>query len=162
MIGLIIGVISDTHLPVRAKKLPDDLIYRLKDCDLILHAGDFQDMTALMQIRDLGELKAVHGNMDTRELKKELPKKDVIEIGGYKIGITHGSGPPLGLEGRVKSKFEDVDVIVYGHSHKPKNEVIDGILFFNPGSPTDRVFAPFNSFGILKVEDEVKGDIIKL
>jgi len=159
---LIIGVISDTHLPVRAKKLPDDLIDHLKDVDLILHAGDFQDMDALTQIRDIGELRAVHGNIDTRELKKELPEKDVLEIEGFKIGITHGSGPPLGLEERVKSKFFDVDVIVYGHSHKPKNELIDGTLFFNPGSPTDRVFAQINSFGILRVKEDVKGEIIRL
>lgn len=159
---MIIGVISDTHLPVRAKKLPDDLINRLKDVDLILHAGDFQDMNALTQIRDIGKLRAVHGNMDTIELKKELPEADVLKIEGFKIGITHGSGPPLGLEERVKSKFPDVDIIVYGHSHKPKNEVIDGTLFFNPGSPTDRVFAPFNSFGILRVEEDIKGEIIKL
>ncbi len=159
---MIIGVISDTHLPVRAKKLPDDLIDRLKDVDLILHAGDFQDMNALTQIRDIGKLRAVHGNMDTIELKKELPEADVLKIEGFKIGITHGSGPPLGLEERVKSKFPDVDIIVYGHSHKPKNEVIDGTLFFNPGSPTDRVFAPFNSFGILRVEEDIKGEIIKL
>ena len=159
---MIIGVISDTHLPVRAKKLPDDLINHLKDVDLILHAGDFQDMNALTQIRDIGKLRAVHGNMDTIELKKELPEADVLKIEGFKIGITHGSGPPLGLEERVKSKFPDVDIIVYGHSHKPKNEVIDGTLFFNPGSPTDRVFAPFNSFGILRVEEDIKGEIIKL
>ena len=160
---MIVGVISDTHLPVRAKKLPNNLTNQLKDVDLILHAGDFQDTNALMQIRDLGQVKAVHGNMDTLELKKELPKKDVLEIEGFTIGITHGSGPPDGLEQRVKEEFSYVDIIIYGHSHRPKNEVIDGILFFNPGSPTDNVFAPFNSFGTIKIEEgTIEGNIIKL
>ncbi|MDY6964354.1 MAG: metallophosphoesterase family protein [Halobacteriota archaeon] len=158
---MIIGVISDTHLPVRAKRLPEELVNRLKDVDLILHAGDFEEMNALREIQNIGEVKAVHGNMDSLGLKRELPEKVVFEAEGFKIGITHGSGPPIGLEKRVKAKLPDVDVIVYGHSHKPKNEVIGGTLFFNPGSPTDKIFAPFKSFGILKIGEEVKGDIIK-
>ena len=62
----------------------------------------------------------------------------------------------------VKGEFEDVDVIVFGHSHTPLNEVEEGVLFFNPGSPTDKVFAPYNSIGILHVDKKIKGEIIRL
>jgi len=157
-----IGVVSDTHIPVRAKKLPDELVNGLKEVDLVLHAGDFEESSALRALRDICEVKAVFGNMDSLALKEELPEKLVLEVEGFKIGITHGFGSPQGLEERIRAKFSKIDVLVYGHSHKPKNEIIDGTLFFNPGSPTDGIFAPFKSFGILEIGSEIRGEIIKI
>jgi hypothetical protein len=162
MKNMILGILSDTHIPVRAKEIPISVRDKLEEVDLILHAGDFQTISVLRELQEIGEVKAVQGNRDSSELKAELPKKVAIEIERFKIGITHGSGPSFRLEKRVRRVFDDVDAIIYGHSHRPKNEMIDGVLFFNPGSPTDKFFAPFNSFGILMIEDEIKGEIIKI
>jgi putative phosphoesterase len=156
-----IAVLADTHVN-RLEHLTKKIIDALSTVDLIIHAGDFTDVQVLEELRQLGEVKAVHGNMDSMELKTELPVKEIVKIENKRIGITHGSGSPWGIEERVKKMEERVkkmfesdriDIIVYGHSHKSQNKVIDDILFFNPGKATD-------SFGILTIDEEVKGEII--
>jgi len=149
-----IGVLADTHVN-RLEHLTKKIIDALSTVDLIIHAGDFTDVQVLEELRQLGEVKAVHGNMDSMELKTALPVKEIVEIENKRIGITHGSGSPWPIEERVRKMFESdrIDVIVYGHSHKSQNKVIDDILFFNPGKATD-------SFGILTIDEEVKGEII--
>ena len=149
-----IGVISDTHATSFAG-VADRILVALAEVDLIIHAGDFVSRDVLDGLKRLGEVKAVRGNMDSDELKQILPEKELLVIGGRRIGITHGSGSPYGIEDRVRGMFEDVDVIVYGHSHQCKNEIYKGILFFNPGQAR-------TSFGILTVGEEVKGEIMSL
>lgn len=158
-----IGVVSDTHLPHAAKKIPSSVISVLKEMDLIVHAGDFSELSLLVELKELNSFKGVYGNMDPEEIRKELPEKEVLELEGFKIGIMHGFGPPQGLEERIRSEFQEkLDVIIYGHSHAAKNEVIDGTLFFNPGSPTDKHYAAYNSFGILTLGESVEGKIVKI
>ncbi len=149
-----IGVISDTHATSFAE-LPDKILATLAEVDMIIHAGDFTTRNVLDGLRQLKEVRAVHGNMDSSELKQILPEKELFTVGGKRIGITHGWGSPLGIVGRVKSLLGGADIIVYGHTHHPKNEVINGILFFNPGRARD-------SFGILTIGEPVKGEIIKV
>jgi putative phosphoesterase len=149
-----IGVVSDTHATSLAQ-LPDRILLALAEVDLIIHAGDFVAKDVLDGLRRLGEVKAVQGNMDSEELKRILPEKELLVVEGRRIGIIHGWGSPYGIDDRVGKMFEDVDVIVYGHSHYSQNEVKKGILFFNPGQAR-------NSFGILTVGKEVKGEIINL
>lgn len=149
-----IGVVSDTHVTSFAD-VPDRILLALAEVDLIIHAGDFVAKDVLDGLKRLGEVKAVWGNMDSGKLKRILPEKELLLIEGKRIGITHGSGSPYGIEDRVSRMFEDVDVIVYGHSHQSKNEVKKGILFFNPGQAR-------NSFGILTVGEQVRGEIINL
>jgi len=149
-----IGVVSDTHATSLAQ-LPDRILLTLAEVDLIIHAGDFVAKDVLDGLKRLGKVKAVRGNMDSEELKRILLEKELLVIEGRRIGITHGSGVPYGIDDRVGRMFEDVDIIVYGHSHYSQNEVKRGILFFNPGQAR-------NSFGILTVGEEVKGEIINL
>ncbi len=149
-----IGVVSDTHLTSFAQ-VPDRILIALAEVDLIIHAGDFVTRDVLDGLRRLGEVKTVWGNMDSDELKRVLPEKELLLIEGKRIGITHGWGSPYGIEDRVGGMFEDVDVVVFGHSHQSKNEIKKGILFFNPGQAR-------NSFGILTVGKEVRGEIIRL
>ena len=159
-----IGVISDTHTLSYAK-LPDKLLQALKGVDLILHAGDITSLAVLEGLRKIGpELRAVWGNMDPPEVKRLLPEVEIIQIGKLRLGLTHGSGPPFGLIGTLRKKFKDqqVDCIVYGHSHSPHNALHENILFFNPGSPTDKFFAPYNSYGILQADTEISGKIVKI
>ncbi len=149
-----IGVISDTHAG-SIEEIPRQILASLTNVDLIIHAGDFTRKPVLDGLRKLGEVKAVCGNMDSYELQQLLPEKELLIVNGKRIGIIHGWGSPFGLENKIRKKFDEVDAIVYGHTHYPKNEVIDGILFFNPGRARD-------SFGILTVEEEIKGEIIRL
>ena len=147
-------MLSDTHVS-SLENIPKKIIDSLSAVDLIIHAGDFTTMEVLTGLKQLGEVKAVQGNMDSYELKNVLPVREILEIGNKRIGITHGSGSPWRIEHRVRKIFdqEQVDIIVYGHSHQSQNKVIEGVLFFNPGKAT-------SSFGILTIEEEVKGEII--
>lgn len=100
-------------------------------------------------------MKAVHGNVDSMKLRGLLPDKELLVVGGKKIGITHGWGGPEGIEQRVLALFEDVDIIIYGHSHRARVEQIGNILLFNPGPG-------YQSFGILTIERDVQGEIVKI
>jgi putative phosphoesterase len=132
--------------------------------DLIVHAGDFTGKRLLNGLRKFGDFKGVYGNMDFPSVREELPKNLTLELKGFKIGVTHPSegGPPFELEKRLKKKFEQVDAIIHGHTHFPKNEVVDGILYFNPGSITGKFPAHHKTFGILEIDKKVKGRIVKL
>jgi len=147
-------VLSDTHAR-SLDDIPRKVIDALASGDMIIHAGDFTDIEVLAGLRKLGKLIAVQGNMDSGELKSILAIREILEVGNKRIGITHGSGSPWGIEDRVRKIFagDRVDAIVYGHSHKSQNRVIDGILFFNPGKAED-------SFGMLTVGEKVTGQII--
>ena len=102
--------------------------------------------------------------MDPCGIKEELPRSDVFELMGFKIGVTHPpeGGAPFRLKKRVRSKFEQVDVIIYGHSHWTKNEVIHDVLYFNPGSITGKFPARRKTLGVLRIGKEVNGKIIKV
>ncbi len=149
-----IAVLADTHVN-KLEYLPKKIIDALSTVDLIIHAGDFTDVQLLNELKQLNEVKAVHGNMDSRELKSALPIKEIVETKDKRIGITHGSGAPCRIEERVRKVFESdrIDIIVYGHSHRPQNKVINDVLFFNPGKAAD-------SFGILTIDGEAKGEMI--
>ncbi len=157
-----IAVISDTHIPRAADKLPQKLYNALKDADMILHAGDLTELSVLEDLERIAETRAVYGNMDDHSVRKKLPQKEIINAGKFKIGLTHGSGPPFGIMDRLKKEFGKVDVIVFGHTHSSQNEIKNGVLFFNPGSVTDKVFAKENSYGILEINSSIKGRIVKL
>ena len=162
-----IVVISDTHIPVRAAKIPKQITEQFKNADLIVHAGDFQTMEVVNNLESYSNFIGVCGNMDSDDVADKLPEKIIVNIKNndkeFKIGITHGSGTPQGLAERVLSFFEEkLDCIVFGHSHKQFNGKINSTLMFNPGSPTDTVFAAINTFGILKINNEIKGEIIKI
>lgn len=174
-----IGVLSDTHLTntsgvlsavkqaLRNKHALADLrellAQHFRAVDLIIHAGDFVDLAVLDMLQEFAPVEAVHGNMDSAAIRARLPAQRILEIAGFRLGLTHGHGGPQGILARVKAQFTDspVDAILFGHTHQPLNERRDGILFFNPGSPTDRIFAPYNSLGLLEVSERIEGKIIR-
>jgi putative phosphoesterase len=149
-----IAMLADTHVN-NVEDLPKKIINALSTVDLIIHAGDFTDVQLLRDLEELSKVKAVQGNMDSTELKAILPAKAIVEIKNKRIGITHGSGSPWGIEERVRKVFESdrIDILVYGHSHQSQNKVIKDILFLNPGKATD-------SFGILTIGAGIKGEIV--
>lgn len=157
-------VLSDTHIPRAAHGLPEAMLDDIKKSDMVLHAGDFVDEEALDNITKLSkDLHAVYGNMDSQALRRRLKEKEIIAAGKYKIGLIHGYGAPKDIIQTVRGEFKDVDVIVFGHSHSAVNIKKDGILYFNPGSPTDTIFARTNTYGILEVTEKgIEGTIVRL
>ncbi len=149
-----IGVISDTHAQT-LEDIPLAIMEALEDVDFIIHAGDFAERVVLEGLREIAEVKAVYGNMDSGELKRMLPDKRTIDVAGRQVGLVHGSGGPWGMAERVRPLFGDIDVIIFGHSHLSFNEYIRGTLMFNPGRARD-------SFGILTIEKEIKAEIVRV
>ena len=157
-----IGVISDTHIPARAKRLPEGLLRGLEGVDRILHSGDILDLDTLGELKKIAETIAVYGNMDFAETREALPERVVLELEGYRIGMTHGIGAPFLLGQRLLKQFDNIDILVFGHSHRAVNEKEGKALLFNPGSPTDTLFSPYLSYGILELGETIKPEIIIL
>jgi len=176
-----IGVISDTHVTggsFSARKLANRIINQVgedaerlvqlvrphfHDVDLIIHAGDFVCQQVVTALSEFGPVEGVAGNMDPPEITSLFPPKTVVHAGDFKIGLVHGWGSPYGLEFKVRREFVGLDCIVFGHSHFPFEGRVDGTLMFNPGSPTDRRFAPTHSIGILHLEDgRIRPELIPL
>lgn len=149
-----IGVISDTHVK-SGREIPERIRAALAEVDLIVHAGDFTECAVLEELRTLGEVRAVCGNMDSGELKRTLPEEELFVVKEKKIGLTHGSGGPWGIANRIRQMFTDVDLIIFGHSHEPCNQYLQGILLFNPGRARD-------SFGLLTINNEINAEIIRV
>ena len=149
-----VAVLSDTHVRSYAE-LPLKMRDALAEVDLIVHAGDFVARDVLEGLKRAKKVKAVRGNMDSYELQEMLPDRETITVRGKTIGVTHGFGSPQGIEERVRRMFHEVDVVVYGHSHVARNEVVGGVLLFNPGRGN-------RSFGLLTIGDEIKGEIVEL
>lgn len=151
-----VGVISDTHIPKNADKIPDIVFRHFEGVDFIVHAGDLTDLRVIDELRQITpRVEAVIGNMDPSANQSVLPVKKIINADGIKIGLIHGQGSPYGIKPRILQEFKDEkpDVIVFGHTHQPEKAVLNNILFLNPGSPTDKVFTSVNSIAILKIEN---------
>jgi putative phosphoesterase len=159
-----IGVLSDSHIPRRGRALPKFIWEAFAHVDMILHAGDIAEEGVLIDLQAIAPLEVVGGNTDPAELYHifKLPRKKIINVGQKKIGLIHGDGSSGTTLERARKAFEKegVDCVVFGHSHQPFNEVIDGILMFNPGSCTDPRREPRPSCGILHVAEDIKGEIL--
>ncbi|WP_406431631.1 metallophosphoesterase [Streptomyces sp. NBC_00631] len=131
---------SDTHLPSRAKRLPDRLLAELPRADVVLHAGDWVDEATLDLLESRSRrLIGVYGNNDGPGLRARLPEVAYAELGGLRFGVVHETGAAQGREARCAARFPDLDVLVFGHSHIPWDTTAPGGLrLLNPGSPTDR------------------------
>ncbi|SET53101.1 hypothetical protein SAMN05660297_02700 [Natronincola peptidivorans] len=160
---MLIGVISDTHLPNKAKAIPLQVLRNFEKVDLIVHAGDICEKFVLDELMSLAPVKAVSGNVDGEEIKKMLPSKQIIQLDGFKLGMIHGDGGKRGdTPQRAKDAFKDekVDCIIFGHSHQAFCKLMGNVLLFNPGSPTDRRRSKYFSYGFLKIEEFIETKII--
>ena len=148
-------VIADTHLKREwpNRRLPAPAVAVLETADVILHAGDITQQEHLDRLADHAPVHAVLGNND-RELVRALPETRTLQLAGVRIGMVHDSGPARGRERRLRGRFPDADVVVFGHSHIPWNTTgEDGQLLFNPGSPTERRQQPHRTIGVLELEN---------
>jgi uncharacterized protein len=164
-----IAVLSDTHAgEEKVSKVVTLLRPYLIGVDGILHAGDVTAVALLDELDEFAPLHGVAGNMDGPEIRGRLPEQTTIELGGKKVGLIHGWGAPAGLADKVIARFAGkdgrptVDVLVFGHTHQAQVERRGELLVVNPGSPTDRRFAPYRSMAMLEIGAEVSAQVIKL
>jgi putative phosphoesterase len=155
------AVIADTHMPRRARALPEGLIPQLQRADLILHAGDLIVPTLLEELSAYAPTRAVRGNLDPPEAT--LPETLEVQFGGVRVAMIHDSGPKKGRRNRMRRRFPEARIVVFGHAHIPWLEDEDGLMLLNPGSPTDRRRQPEHTFALLRAEDgEVAAEILAL
>jgi putative phosphoesterase len=147
-----IAIVSDTHMPKGRRELPEGCVRICRDSDLIIHAGDFSEKSVLEQFRSLGPpVIAVHGNVDSKDLRRWLPETTTVEVESVRVGVIHDAGPRKGRLTRMKERFPGHDAVIFGHSHLPLHEEEEGFQIFNPGSPTERRRSPFKSMGVATV-----------
>lgn len=153
---MVVAVISDTHMPRGARRLPEAFVERIRGADLLLHAGDFMTVAVLRELEAIGPpVLGVYGNVDSAELCDLLPAERVVDADGARIGMLHDAGPRAGRLTRMRRHFGDraADAVIFGHSHLPLHErADDGFQIFNPGSPTDRRRAPAHTMGVANIE----------
>jgi uncharacterized protein len=150
-----IGVVSDTHMYGRAKGLPSALLKGLQGVDMILHAGDWMEESVIDQFAAIAPVEGVAGNNDGESIVARLGYRKLLPLAGYLVGIVHGDGGRSTPDTAYQSFSNDqVDVIVFGHSHVPYTEQRGSVLLFNPGSPTDKRRQPQYSYGILTLEEQ--------
>ncbi len=159
--GLLALVLADTHIPRRARALPEGLVPYLEKADLILHAGDLIVASLLDELFAYAPVRAVKGNVDGPDVN--LPKTQEFDFGGIRVAMIHDSGRKEGRRKRMRRRFPEARVVVFGHSHVPFLEDEDGLLLLNPGSPTDRRRQPRHTFALLWVEEgRVEAEILAL
>jgi uncharacterized protein len=159
----LIAVIADTHLPRGARRLPGRCLELLQEADLVLHAGDVVAANVLEELRTLGTVEAVAGNMDHADVRALLPQRRVVEVEGARIGMVHDAGPRTGREQRLRTAFPGCGAIVYGHTHVPQLERHEDVWIVNPGSPTERRSAPRHSMALLRVSNgEIEPTLVPL
>ena len=158
-----IGVISDTHIPRRAPRVPDAALRHFEDVELIVHAGDLSSLGVIGQLEAYAPIAAVQGNVELPEVVAALPIKRQIVVGGCVIGILHILGDRAHYARNARREFPDARVVIFGHSHIAYLEDHDGLLLLNPGSATDRRRQPHCSIALLTIEDgEPRAEIIAL
>lgn len=149
---MLVTVVSDTHLPRGARRLPEVVLAAMGAADLIVHGGDVSAASVLDELRALGPpVHAVYGNADEPALRATLPKELVVEVERARIGVVHVPGPAAGREERLVRRFPDCGAVVFGHTHLPVVERRGAVWLLNPGSPTERRRGPFHSFLRLRV-----------
>ena len=160
---MLIGLISDTHIPDRAKIIPEKVLTSFKDVDLIIHAGDLTTTRVIDELEEIAPVIAIQGNMD-RVAGLRLPNAKVIEAEGVKIGVVHGEVYPRGDTQQLLylARQLDVNILVSGHSHQPKIEQVEDVLLLNPGSPIVPRLAD-RTVMLLEINDKnVDVEIIKI
>ncbi|XVQ89810.1 metallophosphoesterase family protein [Microbispora siamensis] len=149
-------VLADTHAPRRWKSCPPAVAGHLRGADLILHAGDVCTADVLAELSAYAPVHAVLGNNDGPDVAAwGAPETLELDLGGLRVAMIHDSGQAAGRTARMRRRFPEADLVVFGHSHIPMDLTGDGVRVFNPGSPTDRRRQPHGTIGILDVEGGV-------
>jgi putative phosphoesterase len=152
----IVGLISDTHIPVKAKCIPKTVFQVFEKVDFIIHAGDLVELAVVDDLEQLAPVLAVHGNMDGPQVRGALPKLNSLKVSDWKIGVMHDPGAMFGM-GKMReiAKQNGFNVFVYGHTHNSSIKWEGKTLYINPGSPTNPMsFISKPSVALLKITRE--------
>jgi uncharacterized protein len=150
-----IAIVSDTHMPRGDRAVPAECVAAMRSAAVIVHAGDLSSAAVLDWLESLGPpLHAVHGNVDSAEVRERLPESLEFTAEGHRIAVTHDAGAAKGRLARMRRRFPDAGAVIFGHSHQPLHEEEGGFHIFNPGSPTERRRAPRHSFGVAEASRE--------
>lgn len=155
-------LLADTHLPKRARDLPVEVWSAVDEADLVVHAGDWVDVSLLdtLEARSRG-LLACWGNNDGAALRARLPEVARAEVEGVRLAVVHETGDAKGRESRCSTAYPDVDVLVFGHSHIPwDTTTASGLRLLNPGSPTDRRRQPACTYLTATAQEGVLTDVL--
>ena len=144
-----IAVLADTHIPKRAKTLPEKAWEIVRSADAIIHAGDVLSRVFLEELKEAAPLYVVRGNNDVD--LDDLAEVLEFSIEGVNIALIHDSGPKDGRARRMRKRFPHADLVIFGHSHIPMDETVEDLHLFNPGSATDRRLQPRCSLGLLEL-----------
>lgn len=133
-------LIADTHVPARARRLPDSVLRAIDEADIVVHAGDWIDVATLDLLESRARLLVgVYGNNDGPPLRDRLPEIARFTVEDVHVAVVHETGQKQRREERMDADFPGVDLLVFGHSHIPWDTVApSGMRLLNPGSPTDR------------------------
>jgi putative phosphoesterase len=158
-----VGVVSDTHVPARAREIPPKVFDLFSGADYVVHAGDMVSPSVAQELEAIAPLTAVHGNMDPQDVTAKYPKVNVLEAGGFRIGVTHDSLSPWRMgKMRELARANDFDVLVFGHTHRPYLKEEDGRIYLNPGSPTQPLLAE-PSVAVITINDgQLTAEIVQL
>lgn len=144
-------MLADTHLRGGVEGLPAAVLEAVAAADLVLHAGDLVSARAYQELAAMATTTAVLGNND-HQLVGCLPLAVELELAGVRVAMVHDAGPSQGRAGRLRRRFPEADLVVFGHSHAPCDEAgIGGQRLFNPGSPTQRRRQPRPSLGRFEI-----------
>jgi len=162
----LVGLISDTHIPAKAKAVPKKIFEVFNGASLILHAGDLTQLSVVDELEQLAPVVAVYGNMDQNEVEKRLPKINSVKVYKWKIGVIHNPGIFWGTK-RMKTiaKRNNFDALIFGHTHRPSLKREEGILFVNPGSPTNPLprFLTKPTVALLRItKEKIEPEIIEI
>ncbi|CAN5310104.1 YfcE family phosphodiesterase [soil metagenome] len=153
-------ILSDTHIPARARQLPESVRRAAGAADLIVHAGDWVEASVLDDLLQLGPVLGVWGNNDGAELRSRLPEVAAFEREGVSFAVVHETGQATGREARMDAAYPDADVLLFGHSHIPWDSTTPhGLRLLNPGSPTDRRRQPTGTFLTVTVGEGALHDV---
>jgi len=154
-------LIADTHVPKRARDLPDRVWDEVDDADVVVHAGDWVEPSLLDALEARAKrLVACWGNNDGPELRRRLPERADATLGGLRFTVVHETGAASGREARMAKDYPDTDVLVFGHSHIPWDTTAKtGLRLLNPGSPTDRRSQPFCTYMTAGVDNGTVTDV---
>jgi hypothetical protein len=162
----LVGLISDTHIPARARAIPNKVFKVFQDVGLIIHAGDLTRLSVVEELEQMAPVLAVRGNMDTRDVKEKLPEVNSVDVYGWKVGVTHSLNFIMRI-GKFRNIVErkSFNVLVCGHTHRPSVKYKEGMLFINPGSATDPIppFLTRPTVALLKItKKEIEPEIVSL
>jgi uncharacterized protein len=147
-------IVSDTHVPSRARQLPVQLWRAVEAADLVVHAGDWVDVTLLDELTArAAAVVGVYGNNDGPDLRDRLPEVARLTVAGVRMAVVHETGARDGREARMQRAFPDVDLLIFGHSHIPWDSTRQGLRLLNPGSPTDRRRQPAGTYLTAVLDD---------